>query len=107
MNQQDTNSGSLDNTALAGLRRLAAAFTGGEEKPDATKVAMMFMVYNHVLTDSTALTGDAGFFPITKEAIAQTIDTLQTMTIFVSEMVQAIDDLRNMKPPPGFGAEPE
>jgi len=107
MNRQSGKSGSLDNTALTGLRRLAAAFTSGEEKPDATKVAMMFLAYNHVLIDSTALTGGAGFFPITKEAFAQSIDTLQTMITFVSDMVQAIDDLRNMKPPPGFGAEPE
>jgi hypothetical protein len=97
----------LDKTALAGLRRLAAAFTSSEEKPNATKVAMMFMVHNHVLTDSTALTGDAGRFPITQEAIAQSIDTLQSMTTFVSDMVQALDDFRNIKPPPGFGAEPE
>jgi hypothetical protein len=96
MSQRDNNSGSLDSTALAGVRRLASAFTGGEEKPDATKVAVMFMVTGLLPPDST---GSAGFRLIPPETITQSIDMLQSLNTFVSEMVQALQAIRDMKPP--------
>ena len=96
MNQRDNKFGELDDTALAGVRRLAAAFTGGEEKPDANIVAIMFMVTGLLPPDSTET---AGFRFIPPETIIQSIDTLQSMNTFLNDMVQALQAIRNMKPP--------